>query len=161
MLADERGNIPATFTNWRVAYFDFDRRHLAHRAHGLDRVSRVVGALPLVFLLVGFFAVGLGWIVSSLQVYLRDTAQVLSVALTLWFWITPIFASASRFPARLRFLLTVNPLAPAVNAYREILLAGRWPQASELGLAAAWSVSVFVIGGLFFRHMKRGFADVL
>ena len=48
-------------------------------------------ALPIYMLQIGLFAVGIGWIVSSLQVYLRDTAQVLSVILTFWFWITPIF----------------------------------------------------------------------
>jgi len=26
---------------------------------------------------------------------------------------------------------------------------------------AAYSLTVFVLGGLFFRHLKRGFADVL
>jgi hypothetical protein len=31
----------------------------------------------------------------------------------------------------------------------------------DIGISAAFGVSAFVIGGLFFRHMKRGFADVL
>ena len=38
--------------------------------------------LPVYMLLLGLFAVGIGWIVSSLQVYLRDTAQVLNVVMT-------------------------------------------------------------------------------
>jgi hypothetical protein len=28
-------------------------------------------------------------------------------------------------------------------------------------LVALYAVVAFVVGGLFFRHMKRGFADVL
>jgi len=48
-----------------------------------------------------------------------------------------------------------------VHAYRERLLTARWPSLGELGMLAAWSVAVFVAGGLFFRHLKRGFADVL
>jgi hypothetical protein len=31
----------------------------------------------------------------------------------------------------------------------------------QLGIIAAYSVAVFVAGGFFFRHLKRGFADVL
>jgi hypothetical protein len=31
----------------------------------------------------------------------------------------------------------------------------------DLAIAAAYGAAAFVIGGLFFRHMKRGFADVL
>ena len=47
---------------------------------------------------MGLFAVGVGWIVASLHVFLRDTAQVLSVMLTFWFWVTPIFIEEGKFP---------------------------------------------------------------
>jgi lipopolysaccharide transport system permease protein len=118
-------------------------------------------SLPVYMLLVGLFAVGVGWIVSSLQVYLRDTAQVLSVLLTFWFWITPIFISEEMVPARFRFLLRGNPLAFVVRAYRDRLLSYRTPNLHEFAIVAAYAVTAFVIGGLFFRHLKRGFADVL
>ena len=49
--------------------------------------------------LLGLLAVGLGWIVASLHVFLRDTAQVVSVILTFWFSVTPIPISEQRFPA--------------------------------------------------------------
>jgi hypothetical protein len=41
------------------------------------------------------------------------------------------------------------------------MLSAAWPAWGELGVIAAFSVTVFVAGGLFFRHLKRGFADVL
>ncbi len=67
--------------------------------------------LPVYMLLVGLFAIGVGWIVASLQVYLRDTAQVLSVILVFWFWVTPIFITEQQIPQRFRFALHLNPLA--------------------------------------------------
>jgi lipopolysaccharide transport system permease protein len=127
----------------------------------LRRFGPALAALPLVVALLGLFAIGLAWIVASLQVYLRDTAQVLTVLLTLWFWITPIFISERRFPVRFRFLLAINPLAPTVRAYREMLLGGTWPRAGDLALTLVSGLAVFIGGGLFFRYMKRGFADVL
>ena len=123
--------------------------------------SPMVFFLPVYMLLLGLFVVGMAWIVSSLNVYLRDTAQVLSVVLTFWFWTTPIFIAESRYPHWAHILLRLNPLALMVHAYRERLLTARWPSLGELGMLAAWSVAVFVAGGLFFRHLKRGFADVL
>jgi lipopolysaccharide transport system permease protein len=48
-----------------------------------------------------------------------------------------------------------------VRAYRELLLSGRWPKLEEFGIMAAFAVATFLAGGLFFRQMKRGFADVL
>ena len=44
----------------------------------------------MVLTVLGLLAVGVGWIVASLQVYLRDTVQLLTVVMTLWFWMTPI-----------------------------------------------------------------------
>ena len=45
--------------------------------------------------LLGMLTLGLAWIVAALQVYIRDTAQVLSVTLTAWFWLTPVFLPES------------------------------------------------------------------
>jgi lipopolysaccharide transport system permease protein len=117
--------------------------------------------LPVYMLMIGLFAVGLGWIVSSLQVYIRDSAQVLTVALTLWFWTTPILIDESYYPKRLRFLLRLNPFAFLVRGYRDRLLSFRLPDFGEFAIMLAYSLLIFVLGGLFFRHMKRGFADVL
>lgn len=127
----------------------------------LNQISAGLALLPVYMLLLGMFAVGLGWILASLQVYLRDTTQVLTVVLTFWFWTTPIFITERQFPARLRFLLAGNPLAYLVRGYRALLLSGQWPGLEDLGILTAFAVAAFLAGGLFFRHMKRGFADVL
>ena len=123
--------------------------------------SPMVFFLPVYMLLLGLFVVGMAWIVSSLHVYMRDTAQVLSVVLTFWFWTTPIFVDESRFPEKIRFLLTANPLYYAVRMYRTILLHSTVPAWRDLAISAAFGLAVFALGGLFFRYMKRGFADVL
>ena len=127
----------------------------------LNHVSPMLLLLPLYALMLGVFAVGIGWIAASLQVYLRDTAQVLTVILTFWFWLTPIFITEEQFPESLRFLIAGNPLAYIVRAYREALLTYRLPDPADLAVFASWAVASFVTGGLFFRQMKRGFADVL
>jgi ABC-type polysaccharide/polyol phosphate export permease len=127
----------------------------------LHQFSPAMLMLPALMVVVGLFAVGVGWITSSLQVYLRDTAQVVMVALTFWFWLTPIFIPDARYPARFRFLLALNPLAYVVRDYRLMLLGNMAPPLRDFVAAAAFGVAAFVIGGLFFRHLKRGFADVL
>jgi ABC-2 type transport system permease protein len=88
----------------------------------LNQCNAAMILLPFYIFFIGMFAIGIGWIVASLQVYLRDTSQVLSVGLTFWFWLTPIFITEDQFPERLRFLIAANPLAYVVRAYREILL---------------------------------------
>ncbi|MBL8210423.1 MAG: ABC transporter permease [Bryobacterales bacterium] len=127
----------------------------------LGSISGMVVLLPLYMLLTGLLAVGLGWIVASLQVYLRDTSQVVSVILTLWFWMTPIFISEDQVPPQLQFVVRYNPMSFLVRAYRDRLLSYRAPEWDELLMLTAYALTAFFVGGLFFRHLKRGFADVL
>ncbi len=126
-----------------------------------NHISPLLALLPVYMALLGLFAVGIGWIASSLQVYLRDTVQIVSVVLTFWFWLTPIFISEDLVPERLRFLIAGNPLAYVVRAYRLALLSYQAPDLRDLGILAMSAAVTFILGGLFFRHMKRGFADVL
>jgi len=125
------------------------------------RFSPWVFLLPMYMLLLGLLAVGVGWIAGALQVYVRDTAQMLSVVLTVWFWTTPILLPESRFPPWARFLVRWNPLAYLVRAYRDRLFSWRVPRLQDLAILTAFSVGAFIMGGLLFRHLKRGFADVL
>jgi ABC-type polysaccharide/polyol phosphate export permease len=127
----------------------------------LNQISVMLVFLPVYVFLIGLLAVGLGWVFASLQVYLRDTAQMLSVILTFWFWLTPIFITEDLFPPELRFLIAANPLAYVVRAYRDLLLSHRLPDFGDVGVIAVYAAATFVAGGLFFRYMKRGFADVL
>lgn len=124
-------------------------------------VSVGVLLLPVYMALIGLLGVGIGWVFASLQVYVRDTAQAVLVLLTFWFWMTPIFITEDKIPEKFRFLIRGNPMSLFVRAYRERLLATEMPQLDELLILVAWSATAFVLGGLFFRHLKRGFADVL
>lgn len=127
----------------------------------VGQLSAMTALLPIYMFLTGLLAVGLGWIVASLQVYLRDTSQFVTVMLTLWFWVTPVFITVEQIPENLRFLVRYNPMSYVVKAYRERLLSYRAPSLEDLAILTAYSVTAFIIGGLFFRHLKRGFADVL
>ncbi len=126
-----------------------------------NHISPLLLLLPLYVVPLGLFSIGIGWIAASLQVYLRDTAQMVSVVLTFWFWLTPIFITRDLVPENLRFLLAGNPLAYVVQAYRQVLLSYEAPDAADLAILMICAVVMFILGGLFFRHMKRGFADVL
>lgn len=124
-------------------------------------VSEFAWFLPLYVVLLGFLAIGISWMVAAFQVYLRDTAQVVAVALTFWFWLTPIFIDLEQIPERFRFLISLNPLSYLVRAYRDRMLTHTMPDWSELAVLCAWSAGAFVVGGLAFKQLKKGFADVL
>jgi len=127
----------------------------------LNQISIFLVLLPIYVLVTGLLAVGIGWIVASLHVFQRDTAQVLSVILQFWFWLTPIFLTEERYTGKAHWLLVANPLYYIVRSYRSLLLTHSLPDWGDLAIATAYGVAAFMLGGLFFRYMKRGFADVL
>ncbi len=136
----------------------------------LGKFSLFILLVPVYFLFLMLFTLGLSWLMAGVNVFVRDASQVISVVLTFWFWFTPIFytpdylvKAATEHP-KLRFVLPVlnwNPMAYVVNGYRECLLLRHMPDLTKLLVLAVFSSLVFVLGGLFFRHMKREFVDVL
>jgi lipopolysaccharide transport system permease protein len=127
----------------------------------LGHMNPMLVLLPVFVLFLGLYAIGLGWIAAALQVYLRDTAQVVTVVMTFWMWVTPIFLAESQFPSWVHFVISANPLAYVVRAYRMMILGQAMPSMGDLGWIALFGTLTFICGGLFFRHLKRGFADVL
>lgn len=117
--------------------------------------------LPLYMLLLALLGVGIGWVTAAFQVYLRDTAQAVLVVLTLWFWATPIFLTEAQVPERFRWILRLNPLTVFVSGYRDLMLSVDWPNWRDLGYATVLCLGIFLVGGLIFRQLKQGFADVL
>ncbi len=134
---------------------------LAIAAFAAKRITVFVLLLPVYLVLLALLSIGVSWLVSSLHVFLRDTAQILAIVMTFWFWFTPIFFSAQHLPERVRFIARINPLAYVVDAYRKCLLAGQAPALWDLGVTAAFAAAAFLGGGLFFRYTKRAFGDVL
>jgi len=116
---------------------------------------------PLVVLPLVLLILGLTWLLASLGVYLRDVSQVIGVSTTLLMFLSPIFYPAAAWPERVRPLLSLNPLTPAIEQGREVLYFGRSPDFGLLlveftvGLAVAW------LGFAWFQKTRKGFADVL
>jgi ABC-type polysaccharide/polyol phosphate export permease len=126
-----------------------------------DLVGWTFVYVPLYLFLLLVPSLGLGWFCAALQVFLRDTLQVLSVIMVLWFWFTPIFYSVEMVPQTLQALVRSNPLTYVVNGYRHSLLEHRPPEPAELSILVLFSLLAFIGGGYVFRKTKREFVDVL
>jgi len=117
--------------------------------------------LPVVIGLQFLFTMGLAWLVASVNVFLRDVGQLLSLGLTLWMFLTPIFYPATMMPARFRWVAGLNPMYYVVEAYRDLVLEGRLPAPADVGVLAGMAGTTFVLGYWFFRRSKHAFVDVL
>ncbi len=108
-------------------------------------------------------AVGLGWMFSALNVFIRDVGQVVGVALQIGFWATPIFWDARIMPARLQQYLKLNPLYYIVQGYRDsfIYFVPFWQR--PYLTAYFWSVAlvILLLGAMVFKRLQPQFSDAL
>jgi len=77
------------------------------------------------------FATGVALVLSTLNVFYRDTAVIMEVVMQAWFFLTPIFYPAELLPEwktlwgvalpvrRLTYIL--NPMASIIASYRTVL----------------------------------------
>ena len=117
--------------------------------------------VPAYLFMLMLLALGLGWLVAALQVFLRDTAQVLSVVMVFWFWFTPIFYESEKVPEPYQSWIKFNPLTHVVEGYRRALLENQPPEFGSMVALLALSLAAFAVGGYVFRNTKREFIDVL
>ena len=117
--------------------------------------------LPLIFLPLILFSMGLAWFLSSLGVYLRDISQMTGVFTTVLMFMSPVFYPVSNLPEKYHVFLYANPLTFIIEQARDVLLWGKLP--NWQGLAVAMSISLLVawLGFAWFQKTRRGFADVL
>lgn len=120
--------------------------------------------VPLIFVylfFVSILSIGLGWIFSSVNVFLKDIGQVLGLAIMGLFFFTPIIYSVSIVPPEVVPLLKINPMYHMVEGYRLALLSGEFLPLPDFLYFALVSIVIFGIGGVFFRKLKPWFAEVL
>jgi lipopolysaccharide transport system permease protein len=117
--------------------------------------------LPLLLIPQLLLTLGGAWLVASLGVFIRDTAQVLGLLLMAWLYLTPIIYPETVVPARFRPALELNPFTPLVRSYRRTLLEGAPPDWTGLAYATALALAAFLLGYWWFARTRKNFADVI
>ena len=117
--------------------------------------------LPVVFMLQFLFTMGLVAVLSALCVFLRDLQQVVTLAVTLWFFLTPIIYPITMIENEaVRGLFLLNPMHSFINLYREIILLGQF-SLLQLGIVAGSALLSWLLGGWLFMRIRHAFGDVL
>ncbi|MDX1460814.1 MAG: ABC transporter permease [Xanthomonadales bacterium] len=120
--------------------------------------------LPLavpVLLLMCLLAAAIALFTSAIQVFVKDTSQILPPLMTLWFFMTPILYSPEQLPAELKWVMDWNPMSWFVFQLRELLLFGRvHAGVTELLMVAGVALLAWVCL-MFFRRFSGHFEDFL
>lgn len=114
---------------------------------------------PFLFAIHVVFILGLTYPLAALNLYFHDVRFLVGVALTLWFYLTPVIYPIDIVPEKYSIIFDLNPNSLFINAYRRVILYGEDPGLEKVLLGAAIAVITFIVGYWLFKKMEPGFAD--
>lgn len=117
--------------------------------------------IPVVLLPVALLALGLGWLLSSLGVFLRDMGHIIGLILTVLMFLSPIFYPVSAIPNDMRYIYQINPITAVVENMRLVVIWGQSPDWGTWLTGLLIGVVFFILGYLWFVKSKKAFADII
>jgi lipopolysaccharide transport system permease protein len=116
---------------------------------------------PLVLICFVPVLLGLGWLLSSVGIVVKDISQLTGMLNHTLLFLTPIFYSIEAAPVLLQNLLMLNPLTFVVEQFRLVLFYGQMPALKGLavyfGLASVFAWVSYVL----FKRLRPNFADMV
>lgn len=119
---------------------------------------QVLWVIPI-FLIQLILTAALSLIISSFNLFYRDIQYLLTLIISLWFYLTPVLYPVEQFPEKYRFIFIFNPMSVLINAYRQVVLGGLPPNLNSLGIAATTSTALYIFAYLLFKKLEGQFAD--
>lgn len=92
------------------------------------RVTKALLLIPLPLIMLVLFACGMCLLLSTCNVFFRDTSFLWSVVIMMWTYLTPLFYSESIVPARFIHFYHLNPMYQFIYFFRTLIIDGVSPQ---------------------------------
>jgi len=157
----------AQLVNFLLAFIVLFAALLVFRAH----FSPWLWLLPLVILIETCFALGIALILSTLNVFYRDTMMIMDVLMLAWFFLTPVVYSVEVFPRAhmmmgqivdvRRWAYILNPMASLINMYRDLLFLGTRTNIDFFLRTTLTALVILVFGYWFFIRYSDRFGEEL
>jgi lipopolysaccharide transport system permease protein len=122
--------------------------------------SAAILTAPLVVLGTIAAAAGAGILFAALVVTFRDVRYVITFALQLWLFASPVLYSIEMIPPRWRLLYAINPMAGLITGFRASVVGGPAP-ADVLLVSTLSATLLFAAAVRYFVQVERRFADVI
>jgi lipopolysaccharide transport system permease protein len=134
---------------------------VAMAAYGLVPTAGALVAVPLALAIILLSSLGVGLLLSALNVRFRDVRFVVPLFVQLWLLASPIGYPSTGLEQPWITLYGLNPIAGAVETFRWGLLGSPAPPVAMVAASAFSACLILSVGLLVFGRMEREFADVV
>ena len=113
--------------------------------------------LPVAFLIIGVFTLGVSLLLSALAVYFEDVSHMYQVATIGLMYMTPIIYPISIIPYKYLWVIRANPLTHLFKLARDPIYLGQLPAGHVIQASVISAVVALVVGWLVFHRLSRNF----
>lgn len=123
------------------------------------KLSPALLLVPVILAIQVALIVGFVLMTSVLNVIYRDVAYLVTTALSLLYWLTPIIYSFSFVPEPYARVMQFNPVASILIALRGCVMDGTFPSLLTWAGMLVPTAIVVALGWAVFRHYERMVLD--
>lgn len=117
--------------------------------------------MPLLFLPLAAFLMGLSWFLCAIGAFTRDAGYLMINIVPLFMFMTPVFFAHTSRPPPWDILLYLNALTAYVEVMRDLVLTGTLPNPLVILWMLATSIFTFYFGYWFFDRYRNVIVDVI
>lgn len=117
--------------------------------------------LPVLIIQMAALGLGFGIIVSSMTIRYRDLTYLVGFGIQLWMYATPVVYPASSVPEKWRFILTLNPMSPVIEAFRFVFLGTGTINLQSWLISLVITCSILFVGVVLFSRAEKSFMDTV
>jgi lipopolysaccharide transport system permease protein len=114
---------------------------------------------PLLLIMMAGHGLGWGIIISSLTTRYRDLQNLVGFGTQLLMYATPVVYPSSMVSEPYRWVVSINPIAPIIEAFRVAYLGAGTVDAGQLAYSFAVMSIVLLIALITFNRVERTFVD--
>jgi len=118
-------------------------------------------AVPLVCIVWQAMGFGLGLLLGTINVFIRDVGPIVAVVFQIWMWTVPIIYLEDTLPPMFRQIILFNPPYPFVRALHDLMIYSALPPAWVWAAMLGWMVLFVVAGALVLNALRGEIRDVL
>jgi len=116
---------------------------------------------PLFMLLAVVTVLGLGLLLSAINVRYRDVRYMIPVFLQVLPLLSGVMFAVDEIPEKWQWILSLNPMTSVIAGWRWAMLDAAAPNPGQLAVGVAVAVALFVVGLAVFRSSEPRFADTI
>lgn len=120
-----------------------------------------IAMTPLLLVHVMALSLGVGLLISACTIKYRDLVMLISFAVQLWMYATPVIYPADAIAEKWRNLILINPMAPIVETFRYAFLGTSQFYGQYYAISCVSTIIILFIGLFVFNKAQKSFADTI